>query len=126
MNNPQRGYLEMNLGGITRTLHFSMNFWAFFEKQSGRSISELAQTFANGFTIDSLRNIIYCALMAHDLEEGNEIDYNEIKVGMWMDDIEVSDIEKITIGMMSSKMLNPESNNAGLRRGVSKSTKSPK
>ena len=126
MHNPQRGYLEINLGGIVRTLHFSMNFWAFFEQKSGKSISELAQTFANGFTIDSLRTIIYCGLMAFDVEEDREIDYNEIKVGVWMDDLEVNHIEQITLAMMSSKMLNPESNNAGLRRGVSKSTKSPK
>lgn len=124
--NPQRGYLEIELGGEKRTLHFSMNFWAFFEKHSGKSISELAQTFVNGFTIESLRTIIFCGLMAHDSEQRNEINYDEIQVGMWMDDLGVENIEQITVAMMSSKMLNPESTNAGVRRGVSKSTKEPK
>lgn len=123
--NPQRGYYQLEIGGKTRTLHFSMNFWAAFEQATGHSISQLGELFANGISLTTIRGIIYAGLVAYDQEENNDIDYNLYAVGNWMEDVTPEMIDKISQAMMSSKILGMDLN-AGVRRNVTKSTKNPK
>lgn len=123
--NPQRGYYQLEIGGKTRTLHFSMNFWAAFEQATGHSISQLGELFANGISLTTIRGIIYAGLVAYDQEENNDIDYNLYAVGNWMEDVTPEMIDEISQAMMSSKILGMDLN-AGVRRNVTKSTKNPK
>jgi hypothetical protein len=123
--NPQRGYYQLELGGKTRTLHFSMNFWAAFEQATGYSISQLGEVFSNGISLMTIRGIIYAGLLANDQEEGNKIDYTIYSVGNWMEEVTPEMIDEISQAMMSSKILGMDLN-AGVRRNVTKSTKNPK
>jgi hypothetical protein len=123
--NPQRGYYQLELGGKTRTLHFSMNFWAAFEQATGYSISQLSEVFSNGISLMTIRGIIYAGLLANDQEEGNTIDYTIYSVGNWMEEVTPEMIDEISQAMMSSKILGMDLN-AGVRRNVTKSTKNPK
>ena len=123
--NPQRGYYQLELGGKTRTLHFSMNFWAAFEQATGYSISQLSEVFSNGISLMTIRGIIYAGLLANDQEEGNKIDYTIYSVGNWMEEVTPEMIDEISQAMMSSKILGMDLN-AGVRRNVTKSTKNPK
>ena len=66
-----------------------MNFWAIFTEQMGIGIDKIGDTFQDGLNIKAMRSLIYAGILAYDQEEGNPIDYNEFKVGNWMDDITV-------------------------------------
>ena len=100
MANKKRGYYTLNLGGKQRVMHFSMNFWANFTDMLGISLEKIGDVFADGVSITSLRALVYSGLLAYDQEEGNEIDYNEFKVGMWLEDF---DGENITIKYSDGK-----------------------
>ena len=59
--------------------------------------------------------MVYCGLLANDLEEGNDIEYNLYKVGFWLDEIESAQYEKIINSMTESKILG-NSLNMGIER----------
>jgi len=105
MTNKKRGYIDVNLGNKKRTLHFSMNFWAEFTEQMGISIDKIGDIFQNGISINGLRSLVYSAVLANDLENGNDVDYNVYTVGTWLDDIDTETINKIVQTMTESKIL---------------------
>jgi len=123
--NKKRGYCQLNLGGKTRTLHFSMNFWAAFEEASGFKISEVDKVFGSGLSMGTMRALVYAGIIAYDQENNIEIDYNQFNVGAWMDEIDQEDLGMIISTLMESRVLGNDLN-AGVRRNVSKSTKNPK
>ena len=125
MANKKRGYYTVEMGGKQRTLHFSMNFWANFTDQLGISLEDLANVFTDGITLSNIRSLIYSGLLAHDQEQGNIIDYNEFKVGMWLEDFDSQQLEQIINTMMESRILGNDLN-AGLSRNVKKTTKKGK
>ena len=106
----QRGYYKLKIGGKQRTLHFSMNFWANFTDSLGIGLDGIGDIFANGLSIKTIRTLIYSALLAHDQEEGNEPDYNEFKVGMWLEDIDASTLEEMITAMTESRILGNDMN----------------
>lgn len=123
--NKRRGYCQLELGGKTRTLHFSMNFWAAFEEASGFKISEVDKVFGSGLSMGTMRALVYAGIIAYDQENNIEIDYNQFNVGAWMDEIDQEDLGMIISTLMESRVLGNDLN-AGVRRNVSKSTKNPK
>jgi len=110
MANKKRGYYSLKIGGKNRTLHFSMNFWANFTDLLGISLDKLGEVFENGISIKSIRSLIYSGLLAYDQEEGNEIDYNEFKVGAWLEDIDAEELTNIVNAMTESKILGTDLN----------------
>lgn len=110
MANKKRGYYSLKIGGKNRTLHFSMNFWANFTDLLGIPLDKLGDVFEGGISIKSIRSLIYSGLLAYDQEEGNEIDYNEFKVGSWLEDVNQDDILKIVNAMTESKILGTDLN----------------
>jgi len=123
--NTKRGYCQLEIGGKTRTLHFSMNFWAAFESAAGFTISEIDKVLGAGLNLTTLRAMIYAGLVAYDQENKQPIDYDQFDVGSWMDDVDQSNIEIIVSTLMESRILGNDLN-AGVRRNVEKSTKNPK
>ncbi len=121
MANKQRGYYSMQLGGKVRKLHFSMNFWANFTDNLGIPLDKIGDVFQEGISLGTIRSLIYSAILANDQEEGNEIDYNEFKVGVWLEDMAAEDLEKIVAAMMESRILGNDLN-MGVKRNVVKST----
>jgi hypothetical protein len=117
MANKKRGYYSLKIGGKNRTLHFSMNFWANFTDLLGISLDKLGEVFENGISIKSIRSLIYSGLLAYDQEEGNKIDYNEFKVGAWLEDIDAEELTKIVNAMTESKILG-SSLNMGIERNA--------
>lgn len=104
-----------------RTLHFSMNFWANFTDTLGISLDKIGDIFGEGISLGTIRALIYSAILANDQEEGNDIDYNEFKVGMWLEDLEAEKLEDIVNAMMESRVLGNDLNQ-GIKRNVVKST----
>ena len=122
MANKKRGYYTVGMGGKQRTLHFSMNFWSNFTDILDIPLEGLADVFSDGIKLSTIRTLIYAGLLAYDQEEGNKIDYNEFKVGMWLEDFSSEKLESIVSTMMESRILGNDLN-AGLSRNVKKSTK---
>ena len=51
MANKNKGYIDINIGGKKRTLHFSMNFWSEFTDQMGISLQDIGDAFEFGISI---------------------------------------------------------------------------
>lgn len=122
MANKKRGYYTQKLGGRKRTLHFSMNFWANFTDTMNIPLDKIGDVFEGGFSLSAIRALVYSAILAHDQEEGNEIDYNEFKVGAWLEDLTQADLENIIAAMMESKILGNQLN-MGIERNADNSGK---
>ena len=105
MANKHKGYIDIQVGGKKRTLHFSMNFWSEFTEQLGVSLQDIGNVFQNGISLKGLRALIYSAILANDQEQGNEIDYNVYSVGAWLDELQAETINKIVETMLESKIL---------------------
>ncbi len=105
MANKHKGYIDIEIGGKKRTLHFSMNFWSEFTEQLETSLQDIGQVFENGITLKGLRALIYSAILANDQEQNNDIDYNIFTVGSWLDDLKPETINKIVETMLQSKIL---------------------
>ena len=122
MANKRRGYYTLKLGGKSRTMHFSMNFWANFTDELNISLEKIGEVFSDGVSISSIRALVYSGLKAYDQEEGNEIDYNQFKVGMWLEDFKAEKLNEMIEAMMQSRILVNDLN-MGVSRNVKKTTK---
>ena len=110
MANKRRGYYTTKLGGRQRTLHFSMNFWANFTEIMNVPLDKIGDLFSGGVSISAIRALVYSAILAFDQEEGNEIDYNQFKVGSWLEDLNQDELEKMISAMMESRILGNDLN----------------
>ena len=117
MANKNKGYIDINVGGKKRTLHFSMNFWSEFTDQLGISLQDIGNVFQNGISLKDLRALVYSAVLANDQENGNEIDYTVYTVGTWLDDLEAVSINDIVNAMLESKILGNSLNAEAKQKG---------
>ena len=110
MANKKRGYYTLQLGGQKRNLHFSMNFWANFTYILKTPLDKIGNIFEGGLSITGIRALVYSGLLAYDQEEGNEIDYNEFKVGSWLEDLKPEELEEMVNAMLESRILGNDLN----------------
>ena len=103
-------------------MHFSMNFWANFTDELNISLEKIGEVFSDGVSISSIRALVYSGLKAYDQEECNEIDYNQFKVGMWLEDFKAEKLNEMIEAMMQSRILGNDLN-MGVSRNVKKTTK---
>ena len=96
-----------------------MNFWANFTDLLNIPLDKIGEIFEGGISISAIRGLVYSALLAYDQEENNEIDYNEFKVGAWLEDMTQSDLEKMINAMMESRILGNDLN-MGIERNPKK------
>lgn len=122
MANKKRGYYTIKMGGKKRTMHFSMNFWSNFTDDLNISLDKLGDIFTDGVSLSTIRSLIYSALLANDQENKLLIDYDKFDVGVWMEDLQADDLDKIVAAMMESRILGNDLN-AGMARNVKQSTK---
>ena len=100
--NSRRGYVDIEIGGRKRTLHFSMNFWCHFTETLNISLNDLDKFFTSeNLNISAIRALIYSGLIAYDQEEKNGIDYTIYDVGAWLEDICRAPAGALQISMMS-------------------------
>ena len=83
----------------------------------GISLDKLGEVFENGISIKKHSIINLFGLLAYDQEEGNEIDYNEFKVGAWLEDIDAEELTNIVNAMTESKILGSNLN-MGIERNA--------
>tara|TARA_R100000654_G_scaffold59112_1_gene85843 strand:- start:2479 stop:2850 length:372 start_codon:yes stop_codon:yes gene_type:complete len=114
--NSKRGYVDVEIGGRKRTLHFSMNFWCHFTESLKINLNDLDKLFSNtSFNMSTIRGIIYSGLVAFDKEEKNNIDYDKYDVGNWLENFDQEQLTKIMSALTQSKVLG-NSLNMGLER----------
>jgi hypothetical protein len=87
-----------------------MNFWANFTEIMNVPLDKIGDLFAGGVSISAIRALVYSAILAFDQEEGNEIDYNEFKIGSWLEDLNQDELEKMISAMMESRILGNDLN----------------
>ena len=69
MANKHKGYIDIQVGGKKRTLHFSMNIWSEFTEQLGDSLQAIGHVFETGIALKGLRDLIYSAILANEQEQ---------------------------------------------------------
>jgi hypothetical protein len=87
-----------------------MNFWANFTEIMKVPLDKIGDLFSGGVSISAIRALVYSAILANDQEQGNEIDYNQFKVGDWLEDIDQNELEKMIGAMMESRILGNDLN----------------
>jgi Zn-finger nucleic acid-binding protein len=125
MANKRRGYYTLKIGGKNRTMHFSFNFWANFTEHLQIPLEDIGNIFESGFNMKGFRALIYCGILTYDQEEGIEVDYTEMKVGTWLDDVPADEIEKIMAAMLETRILGNDLN-MGIERNPQKKTANSK
>lgn len=121
MNN-KRGYVEIEIGGKKRTLHFSMNFWCHFTETLNIGLNDLDKYFTDGINISTIRALIYSGLIAYDQEERNIIDYTIYDVGSWLEDFDSAELTKVMNTLSQSRILGNDLN-MGIERNIKQEKK---
>lgn len=116
MNN-KRGYVEVEIGGKKRTLHFSMNFWCHFTESLNIGLNDLDKYFTEGINVSTIRALIYSGLIAYDQEERNTIDYTIYDVGSWLEDFDSKQLTEVMNTLSQSRILGNDLN-MGIQRNV--------
>lgn len=116
MNN-KRGYVDVEIGGKKRTLHFSMNFWCHFTESLNIGLNDLDKYFTEGINVSTIRSLIYSGLIAYDQEERNTIDYTIYDVGSWLEDFDSKQLTEVMNTLSQSRILGNDLN-MGIQRNV--------
>jgi hypothetical protein len=119
--NSKRGYVEIEIGGKKRTLHFSMNFWCHFTDTLNISLNDLDKFFTSGINISTIRALIYSGLISYDQEEKNNIDYTIYDVGSWLEDFGSEQLTKVMNTLSQSRILGND-----LNMGIERNSKNQK
>mgnify|MGYP003109011142 FL=1 len=119
--NSKRGYVEVEIGGKLRTLHFSMNFWCHFTDTLNIGLNDLDKFFTKGINVSTIRALIYSGLIAYDQEERNNIDYTIYDVGSWLEDFDSEQLTKVMNTLSQSRILGND-----LNMGIQRNNKNQK
>jgi hypothetical protein len=115
--NSKRGYVEVEIGGKKRTLHFSMNFWCHFTESLNIGLNDLDKYFTEGINVSTIRALIYSGLIAYDQEERKTIDYTIYDVGSWLEDFDSKQLTEVMNTLSQSRILGNDLN-MGIQRNV--------
>lgn len=115
--NSKRGYVEVEIGGKKRTLHFSMNFWCHFTESLNIGLNDLDKYFTEGINVSTIRALIYSGLIAYDQEERKIIDYTIYDVGSWLEDFDSKQLTEVMNTLSQSRILGNDLN-MGIQRNV--------
>jgi hypothetical protein len=94
------GTTQAKIGGKVRVLKFNINASIEYERMhglSGKSEAVRLEIASNISMIEWVRDTVYCALKAADLETGTPIDYNQFTVGDWITEMPQSELERILL-----------------------------
>lgn len=114
--NTKNGYFSFEIKQegketILRTLHFSMNCWAELEADTKEGIVKWSENYAKLTDrmeqAKALSSVMFASAKAHDLEEGNDIDYNIYQVrGIWINSLSEAQAKDFVKAMMWSTQPN--------------------
>ena len=85
-------------GEIKKTLSFSINFVDMLQELVGTDFVSWATNIELGSELEQGKatcDLVYAAMKAYDLEEGNTIDYNIYKVRRWVTGMSEDEMQKL-------------------------------
>ena len=95
IGNALRGEVRMPLGGKTRLLKFNLNSMASFSQRYGIAIEEMQKMSTRRMTLQQLRDIIYFALAEGCRGQDVEVDFTELDVGDWLQEVSEDKLKAI-------------------------------
>ncbi len=116
-----KGVVTINIGGNDRTLKFGINMSSHYCGVRKCSLQDYLDDIQNMFSFkegdngtaqpdftkirgDEIRDMIYSALWAHDMEKGIDPEYNRYTVGGWIDEADQKEINKIFTSLIASNI----------------------
>ena len=109
MRNKERGYLQLETSEGKKWMHFSRTSLTKIQEISGEDTATFADRLGKENStpeeqFDLMAILVHAGLVAYDLEEGNEIDYNKHKVANWVWDAAQED-ENFGLNIVEAFML---------------------
>lgn len=92
------------------TFRFDLNCWDEFCRLRKIPLSEISNEVSkeNPGVLGAMRDLLYCALVSDVRLKGKEPDFNNYTVGVWINDMDQADYNRITDTMQGSKLLGNE------------------
>ncbi len=88
--------LTLKIGGKRRLLKFGTNQTAIYCDKYDLSLVGYTESLSNDkVKPGNLRDLIWSALVAGAQYKGQEVDFDEFKVGDWIDDLSQSDLDSV-------------------------------
>lgn len=88
--------LTLKIGGKRRLLKFGTNQTAIYCDKYDLSLVGYTESLSNDkVKPGNLRDLIWSALVAGAQYKGQEVDFDELKVGDWIDDLSQSDLDSV-------------------------------
>lgn len=88
--------LTLKIGGKRRLLKFGTNQTAIYCDKYDLSLVGYTESLSNDKVKPSnLRDLIWSALVAGAQYKGQEVDFDELKVGDWIDDLSQDDLNSV-------------------------------
>lgn len=88
--------LTLKIGGKKRLLKFGTNQTAIYCDKYDLSLVGYTESLANDKVKPSnLRDLIWSALVAGAQYKGQEVDFDELKVGDWIDELSQTDLDSV-------------------------------
>lgn len=85
--------LTIEIGGKQRKLYYGLNSLEVFSTEMG--IKDLTTITQEVRTLKGVKTLIYALAYVGDIIDGNEIDYNIMDVGFWIDNLSQADLNII-------------------------------
>lgn len=113
------GVITVNIGGKERSLKFGTNSTAHYCEVRGCTLNDYVNDLSNLILSSSsdidedikaavqmngseVRDLIYSSIWAFDMTNDNIVDYDRLKVGDWIDDIDQKDLNRIFTELFNS------------------------
>lgn len=102
------GYIDVKIGDMTKTAHFSMNFIKNLRDMGHtlESIGEMMQDADFFGHYIGMSKVLYAAFKAYDRENGLEVDYNEENCLEWVINLDNSQVTEFHEVMVYAVTLN--------------------
>lgn len=95
-----KGYTKLNIGGKSRSFKFGTNATAIYCEKQDITLKEFITVFTKekidnvDFSPALIRDLIWSGLVAGAHTDKTEVDFNELDVGDWIDEMEQVELEK--------------------------------
>lgn len=86
---------EVKIGGKKRPVSFGINQTAVYCEKKDITLDQIGKRFSGKMSLMDFRDLLWSGLYAGAKEEDIEIDFNEWKVGMWVEDMTPTEINDV-------------------------------
>ena len=81
--------------GKPKVFKFNLNAHYLFCQLHGLTEEQMSEYVANPLNVTTVRDMIFCSLLAADSAAGNVADYNLFEVGEWMSEAGIEELSRV-------------------------------